>query len=119
MPGTYQILLNGEPADADLYTAISSLEIEESLDMPGAAQLSLPLARIGDGDLAYVTEGRFAPLANLAVVATPGSAGAGGALGAAVGAVASALGGDAGKGSGAQCIFDGFVLSHKLHLETG
>jgi hypothetical protein len=119
MPGTYQILLNGEPADADLYTAISSLEVEESLDMPGAAQLSLPLARIGDGDLAYVTEGRFAPLANLAVVATPGSAGAGGALGAAVGAVASALGGDAGKGSGAQCIFDGFVLSHKLHLETG
>jgi phage protein D len=119
MPGTYQILLNGQPADASLYTLISSLEVEESLDMPGAVQLSLPIARTGEGDLAYVSDGRFAPLANLAVVATPGSAGAGGVIGGAVGAVASAFGGDAGKGPAAQCIFDGFVLSHKLHLETG
>jgi phage protein D len=119
MPGTYQILLNGEPADADLYTAISSVEIDESLDMPGAAQLTVPLARSGDGDLAYINDARFAPLANLAVVATPGSAGTSDAIGGAIGAVASAFGGDVGKGSGAQCIFDGYVLSHKVHLETG
>jgi hypothetical protein len=119
MPGTYQILINGEPADTDLYTAIWSVEIDESLDMPGAAQLTVPLARSGDGDLAYINDARFAPLANLAVVATPGSAGTSDAIGGAVGAVASAFGGDVGKGSGAQCIFDGYVLSHKLHLETG
>jgi phage protein D len=118
MPGSYRILLNGEPADPDLYAAITSLEVEESLDMPGAAQLSLPIARTSDGDLTDVTDARFAPLANLAVVATPGSA-ASDAIGGAIGAVASAFGGDAGKGSGAQCIFDGYVLSHKLHLETG
>jgi len=119
MPGAYQILLNGEPADADLYTAISSVEIEESLDMPSAAQFTVPLARTGDGDLAYITDARFAPLANFAVVVTPGSSGASDVIGGAVGAVASAFGGDAGKGSGAQCVFDGYVLSQKLHLETG
>ncbi len=119
MPGSYQILLNGEPADADLYSAITSLEVEESLDMPGAVQLTVPIARTSNGDLTDVTDERFAPLANLAVVATPGSADASNAVGGAVGAVASTFGGDAGKGSGAQCIFDGYVLSHKLHLETG
>ncbi|HEY1431479.1 MAG TPA: contractile injection system protein, VgrG/Pvc8 family [Stellaceae bacterium] len=119
MPGAYQILLNGKPADVDLYTVISSLEVEESLDMPGAVQLTLPIARSSDGDLIYVSDDRFAPLANIAVVATPGDAGAADAIGDAVGAAASAFGAGPGKGSGAQCIFDGYVLSQKVHLETG
>jgi hypothetical protein len=119
MPGTYQILLNGKPAGADLYTVITSLEVEESLDMPGAVQLTLPIARSSDGDLVYVSDGPFAPLANIVVIATPGAAGAADAIGGAIGAVASAFGAGPGKGSGAQCIFDGYVLSHKVHLETG
>jgi phage protein D len=47
-----------------------------------------------EGDLTYVNDSRFAPFANLAVVATA-------------------------EGGSDQCIFDGYVLSHKLHLETG
>ncbi len=119
MPGTYQIVLNGQPADAALYTVISSLEVEESLDQPGAVQLTLPIARSSDGDLVYVSDGKFAPLANIAVVATPGGAGASDVVGGAAAAVASAFGAGPAKGSGAQCIFDGYVLSHKVHLETG
>jgi hypothetical protein len=118
MSGTYQLVLNGQPADQDLYTAITSLEVEESMDMPAAMQLNVPVARSSDGDLIYVSDARFAPLAPVAVVATPGAGGASGAAGGAVGAVASALGG-AGAGSGAQCVFDGYVLSQKIHLETG
>jgi hypothetical protein len=119
MPSTYQILFDGKPADVDLYTVISSLEVEESLDMPGAMQLTLPVARSSDGDLVYVSDDRFAPLANIAVVVTPGDAGAADVVGGAVGAVTSAFGSGPGKGSGTQCIFDGYVLSHKVHLETG
>ena len=117
MPGTYQILLNGKPADQDLYTAVSSLEVEENMDLPAAVQLTVPIARSSDGDLVYVSDGRLSPLANLAVVATLGGSGAAAGMGGAAGAVASALGG--GTGAGAQCIFDGYVLSHKIHLETG
>src|SRR5262249_50825217 len=114
MPGTYQILLNGQPADRDLYTAVASLEVEESMDVPGAVQLTVPIARSSDGDLVYVSEGPLGPLVNLAVVATLGGGGApGGAGGVAGGA---ALGG-ASTVSQTQCIFDGYVLSHKIHLE--
>ena len=119
MPGTYQILLNGKPAHPDLYTIISSLEVEESFDMPGAMQLTLPIARSDGGELAYVSDPCFAPLANLAVVATPGATGVSNVIGGAAQPVASTFGGVTGKGSGAQCIFDGYVLSHKVHLETG
>jgi hypothetical protein len=116
MSSSYQILLDGQPADADLYTALTSLEVEENMDLPGAMQLNLPVNRSQSGDLTYVNESRFRPLANFAVVVTPGGDPSGGLTGAA----ASALGGlGGGKSAGAQCIFDGCVLSHKLHLETG
>src|SRR5271157_3358017 len=114
MPSSYQLILNGQPADPSLYTAIDSLEVEESLDLPGAVQVNVPVVRSIGGDLTYVADGRFAPLANLAVVATPGGNGAGGSVGGAVGAVTSVLGGGSG-GVAAQCIFDGYVLSHKIH----
>src|ERR1043165_5893581 len=117
MPSTYQILLNGQPADADLYTSLSSLEVEENLDLPGAVQLNLPVSRTEGGDLAYVAEGRFQPLANLAVVASASGSGSGGVAGAAASAL-SALGGS-GSPNGTECIFDGYILSHKLHLEKG
>jgi phage protein D len=65
----------------------------------------VPVARTVDGELGYVADSRFAPLANVAVVATPGGGGE--------------LEGLFGTAGGAQCIFDGFALSHKIHLESG
>ena len=119
MPSTYQLLLNGQAADADLYTAVSSLEVEESLDLPGAVQLTVPVGRTPSGDLIYVSDSRFQPLVNLAVVVTPAAGSSAGSPTAALGAAASALGIGGSGSPGSQCIFDGFILAHKLHLETG
>ena len=94
MASTFQILFNGTPAGDDFYTSLVSLEVEENADLPGAVQLDLPVDRTADGDLTLLGDGRLAPLANLAVVATP-------------------------EGKGTQCIFDGYVLAHKIHLQTG
>jgi phage protein D len=119
MGSTYQVFFNGQPADADFYTAVRSLDIEENLDLPGAIQLSLPVNRTAAGDLSYVSDARFAPLSNLAVVVTPpGGTSAGSPL-PSLDTAASSLAGAGGGGPSAQCIFDGYVLSHKLHLETG
>jgi len=93
MASSYQLILNGAPADDALYTALTSVEVEENADLPGAIQLNLPVSRTRDGDLQYVNDSRFQPLTSLALVATA-------------------------DGQSAQCIFDGYVLSHKLHLET-
>ena len=60
----------------------------------------------------------FAPLANVAVVASAGGSGAQGVATGAAGAAAAAFGGGSAPAA-TQCIFDGYVLSHKLHLETG
>src|SRR5690348_11955159 len=94
MASSFQLLLNGAPADDALLTALNGLEVEENADLPGAIQLSLPISVTEQGDLSYVTDSRFNPMANLAVVATA-------------------------EGKADECLFDGFVLSHKLHLETG
>ena len=59
MPSSYQILLDGQPADADFYTSITSLEVEENMDLPGAVQLNLPVNRSDSGDLTYVADSRF------------------------------------------------------------
>lgn len=103
MPGGYTLLLSGTPADADLYASIASVEVEESMDLPAALQLTVPVVRTAEGDLSYVADSRFAPLANLAVVATAGAGEIGGLFGAA---------------AGGQCIFDGYALSHKIHLDS-
>ncbi len=113
MSSNYQIFFDNQPADAGFYTAIASLEVEENMDLPGAVQLNLPVSRTQDGDLTYVSDNRLRPMTNLAVVASAsGSSGA-------IGAVTSMLGAGGGGGSNAQCIFDGYVLSQKLHLNTG
>lgn len=91
---TYSLLIDGNPADDDLVNAIASLEVEENAELPGAIALKLPVSTTDSGDLTYVADNRFRPFANLAVVATP-------------------------EGGSPQCIFDGYVLSHKIHLETG
>lgn len=117
MLGSYQIMINGQPADQDLYTAVAAIEVEESMDMPAALLLTLPVTRNSQGGLTFVDDGRFAPLSNIAVVTDTGGGGAQGAVAGAVGAVSSALGGT--SASTTQCIFDGYVLSQKLHVETG
>ena len=93
MPSTYQILLNGAPADSGFYDRISTLEIEENADMPGSLQLRIPISRNEDGEISGVNEAGLQPFDNIAVVVTPEEGTPG-------------------------CIFDGFVLSHKIHMES-
>jgi len=91
---TYQFLINGTPADDKLIAVMGPLEVEENADLPGAIQLTLPVDSDGSGDLTFVNDPRFQPFVNLAVVATP-------------------------AGLSDQCIFDGYVLANKLHLQKG
>jgi hypothetical protein len=93
MPTTYQVIFNGTPADDSFYNQLASLEVEENADLPGAIQLTLPVST-ANGDLTFVNDSKFAPFSNIAVVVTPPS-------------------------GSPQCIFDGYVLSSKLHLERG
>ena len=94
MANTFRLLMDGTAADADLYGQIASLEVEENADLLGAIQLNLPVDRSDAGDLTFVNDDRLKPFANLAVVATP-------------------------DGGSDECIFDGYVLSHKLHIQRG
>ncbi len=93
MPTTFQVLFNGTPADDSFYNSVASLEVEENADLPGAIQLSLPIGT-DNGDLSLVNDSRFAPFSNIAVVVTPPT-------------------------GSAECIFDGYLLTSKLHLERG
>jgi len=113
MGSSYQIFFNGQAATPDFYNAVAALEVEENMDLPGAVQISLPVSRSSSGDLTYVSDSTLQPMVNVAVVVNPPPGGA---------AAASAVGeltGDGGGGSGSQCIFDGYILSQKLHLESG
>ena len=94
MSATFQLLLNGDPADDALLAQMGTLEVEENADLPGAIQVTLPVDSDDNGDLTYVNDPRFQPFANLAVVATP-------------------------DGGSDECIFDGYVLSNQLHLQKG
>jgi phage protein D len=91
---SYQILVGGNPVSAGIYGALSSVDVEENADLPGAIELTIAVAADGSGDLTYVNDPTFQPLANLAVVVTA-------------------------DGKSPECIFDGYVLSHKLHLDRG
>lgn len=51
MAGSYQLLLGGQQADATLYTLITSVEVEESMDLPAAVQITVPVSRATGGDL--------------------------------------------------------------------
>lgn len=118
MASNYTLLLSGQPEDPALKQLVAQVEIEESMDMPSAIQITLPVSRGSDGDLTYIADPRFGPMATVSIVASPGGSGASGVATGAVGAAAAAIGGGA-SGSGPQCIFDGFFLSQKIHLETG
>jgi hypothetical protein len=89
-----QLNIGGTQAPDAFYDAIQQLEVEESSDQPGALLLRLPANRTSIGDLQFVGDGTFEPQTNIAVTVTP-----------------------AGPGAKAQCIFDGYVLSWRLHLD--
>jgi hypothetical protein len=91
---TYQVLFGGSAADEAFYDVVGKLEIEENADLPDAISLQLPVSA-QSGELSWVGDDRIAPYANIAVVVTPDD------------------------GSGPQCIFDGYVLTQKVHMPTG
>jgi phage protein D len=92
MTATVQVSLSGTPIPATLYDAIQLLEVEENADRPDALLLRLPVNRTSGGDLQYVGDGTFEPSTNVTVLVTPAD-------------------------QPSQCIFDGYVLSWKLHLD--
>jgi hypothetical protein len=92
MTATVQVSLSGTPIPATLYDAIQLLEVEENADRPDALLLRLPVNRTSGGDLQYVGDGTFEPSTNVTVLVTPAD-------------------------QADQCIFDGYVLSWKLHLD--
>jgi hypothetical protein len=97
MADSFQVLFDGQAADAAFYELVSSLEVEENADLPGAVEITLPIATqgpAGSEDFTRVGEDRFKPYAHISVVATP-------------------------DGGTAACIFDGHVLSHKIHVDRG
>jgi hypothetical protein len=93
MPGSYQIFFGQEPADPCFYDHLTSLEVEENADLPGAIQLVLPVSA-KQGELTFVNDDNLKPFARVGVVATPAD-------------------------GTPECIFDGNVLTHRLHLERG
>ena len=92
MTVTVQIALNGTPVPAAFYSTIESLEVEESCQGPDMVVLRMPVNRTASGDLQYVGDGTFEPYTPISMVVTP-------------------------SGQGAQCVFDGYLLSWQLHLD--
>jgi hypothetical protein len=89
-----QLAVGGTAVPDAFYDAITDLEIEENSDRPGALLLQLPVNRTSAGDLQFVGDGTFEPMTNVTLTVTP-----------------------AARGARAQCIFDGYVLSWRLHLD--
>jgi hypothetical protein len=94
MSVSVQLAVAGTPVPDAFYQAISQLDVEESSDRPGALLLQLPVNRTSSGDLQFVGDGTFEPMTNVTLTVTPDA-----------------------SGSRAQCIFDGYVLSWRLHLD--
>ncbi|MFP5391134.1 MAG: phage late control D family protein [Gammaproteobacteria bacterium] len=92
--GSYQIWLGGKPADNGFYDRLLSLDVEESADLPASLQLKLPVTRASDGELTEVGDAALAPYASIAVTVTP-------------------------PDGAPSCIFDGYVLSQKVHMQSG
>lgn len=92
MTAGFALLAGGAPAD-DLIGAMQSLEVEENADAPGAFALTLPLSAL-DGELDWVGDPRLAPLAPIAVIAR-------------------------GADGPDECVFDGYVLAHKVKVAPG
>lgn len=99
MANSFQVLFGKEarPGDAAFYDLFTELEVEENADLPGAIQLTLPVTTegpLGSENLTVLGDKEFQPYARIGVV------------------VSVDLQPDA-------CIFDGYVLSHRIHLDRG
>src|SRR5690349_7986756 len=91
MAVSFQLQVGDAPASAALQEALQSAEVEENADGPDALVLNLPVNRTPSGDLTYVDDGTFEPYTPVSVVLTAGTS--------------------------TQCVFDGYVLSWRLHLD--
>jgi hypothetical protein len=94
-----ELTVNKQPAGQEVYDAISQLEVEESSDQPGSLLLRLKARRTKYGDLQFVGDGTFEPMTNVALTISYKSFG--------------------GHAVMKQCVFDGYVLSWRLHLGAG
>jgi hypothetical protein len=92
MKATVQLSLGGSPVPDTFYQSIETLEVHESAEGPDLLILRVPVVRTSSGDLQYVGDGTLEPYTPVSVVVTP-------------------------SGAGAQCVFDGYVLSWQLHLD--
>jgi len=81
----------GSQASAPLTDALQSVEVEENADGPDAMTITLPVNRTSSGDLTYVDDGSFEPYTPVSVILRAGPS--------------------------TQCVFDGYVLSWRLHVD--
>jgi len=93
LAASLRIETGGTDVSSDVYSKMTSLDVEENVDGPGSLLLRLPVTRNDSGDIAYVDDATFQPLTNITVVVAP----------------------DSGNSS---CIFDGYILSQKIHMES-
>ena len=93
MASTFDLLVGGAPIP-DFDTSLLDLEVEENVDLPSAFRLTLPVKVTSSGDYDTVSDTRFGPLSNIAVIAK------------------------AADGQ-AHCLIDGYVLAQEVHLDTG
>ena len=92
MAASFQLSVGrGSEASAALAEALQSIEVEENADGPDAMTITLPVNRASSGDLTYVDDGSFEPYTPVSVVLTAGTS--------------------------TQCVFDGYVLSWRLHAD--
>jgi hypothetical protein len=87
-----QLSIGGSAVPTSFYQSVEVLEVEENSDGPDVLLLRMPVVRTSSGDLQYVSDGTFEPYTPVTMVVTP-------------------------DGQGAQCVFDGYVLSWQLHLD--
>lgn len=93
MTFSFELSLGGGTASsAALTEALQSVEVEENVDGPGAMTITMPVNRTPSGDLTYVDDGSFEPYTPVSVVLQAGP-------------------------FATQCVFDGYVLSWRLHLD--
>ena len=84
--------VSGTPADDGLRSALQLSRSRRTPTCPTTMLIRLPVNRTSDGDLDYVSDGSFDPMTNLGVVLTM-------------------------EDGSAHCVFDGYVLSWRLHLD--
>lgn len=92
----FELRFGDGASGGDLLAILRSLEIEEHADLPGAFELTLPVntnGAIGSEDLTVLGDEAVQPYSPMSVVVT----------------------GDRGD----ECIFDGYVLAHRIHLDHG